>query len=277
MPDPYIKNALTDVIIADLQKMQDNDSFVEGKMKTNKTGAIICGIVTVSGFFLTQATGNIGIAILFTGLAGLIIFWIMYAIWAGKDIENRRFLIPMRLFSVLNADIKAHHSCGVTIDFSGYKKHGRLLSKNVERSFMVYPVTHIRYIDNWFGASGKLTDGCRFKLKIVQDIRRTEKAKRKYTKVKEKISEETTVYLRPDPAVYPNFANIQQHLPADFPGEITVNVTTKGGLIKLSATTGDYIKVTGRQNSELNKDALFSGDDLLRLFVYLYTGLQHCR
>ena len=246
-------------------------------MKYNNTGIWICDIASIGGFFLIQAAGNAGIVLLAAGIIGLIYFVIVYNIWAAKDIENRRFLIPMRMFSVLGEDVKPAQPCGVSIDFSGYKKHGRLVSKNVEGGFLTFPITHYRYVDNWFGASGKLMDGSRFKLKIVQEINRMEKQKKKYTKVKEKISEEVSVFLRPDPTVYPNFANIQQHLPVGVPGQIEIKVAIKGNLIKLSAVSGDYIKVSGRQNSEMNNDALFDGDDLLRLFVYLYTGLQQCR
>ncbi len=277
MIEPYKKNASSDVILADLQKLQDTDRMIEGKMKVNKIGAWISGASVLIGFFIMQASEQTGGVFLAIAVIALVYFLIVYNIWAGRDIENRRFLIPMRMFSILSEDMKSDKPCGVSIDFSGYRKHGRMVKRDVQKSFLAYPVTYIRYVDNWFGASGKLADGCRFKMKIVQDIHRTEKQKRKYTKVKEKISEEAVVYLRPDPAIYPNFASILRHLPAGVPGEIAVNVTTEGSLIKLSAVTGEYVKITGRQDAEINRDALFSGDDLLRLFVYLYTGLQHCR
>jgi len=122
---------------------------------------------------------------------------------------------------------------------------------------------------------GGLHDGTAFEVAIEQDLKRKEKAKRKYRKVRERIAEEASIALRLDPQVYPNLESAAAGLagtPA--PDGIAIRrADLTDGVLRVKATLGGIRRERGRYGVRVLGDRTANGARLLGLLAFIYRGL----
>ena len=114
---------------------------------------------------------------------------------------------------------------------------------------------------------------------ITQNVRRKEKAKRKYTRINERVSEEVTLTLKVAPEYYRNCASLETALrPGEWQGLRITRVLAREGLVRVSCETAEALRRTDRTGTHHSQwDSLADGDTALRLFLYVYGQLENCR
>jgi hypothetical protein len=277
-------------ILSALRTLQARDDYIETEAK--RCGGIAtrwwlgCGGAALIAFlciFLAAAIAILGIPLLIIAVIAMVVCIIRGAKWSSlcgqwkrQDMEDRRIALACRFLEVIGQDIPSKANCSIAINFDGYQKHGMLVSD--QRGREIYPIRLMKYEDFWFGASGKLHDGNRFRVAIEQIVRRKEKRKPKYTKAQERITEKVTLVLRVAPTSYPNWQQLEQTLqPGMADGLQVLRTDVRESVLRVVGVTPECVKRTGRVNSVTGEEHLATGDTLLRLFTYVYDKLQHCR
>ena len=234
---------------------------------------------------LVIAIGNSGAPALvvlpiLTGILTLvmgIISSIQYAKWKKENIEDRRLELVTQLFAVLGRDIPRRAKCAVNVSFDDYRTHGTQVS--LDKEGMFGSLKRYKYEDTWFTARGMLYDSNRFKITITQNVHRKEKAKRKYTKINERIQEEITLLLKVSPESYPNVDRLAPALQATvFEGLQVTRMLAEGNLLRITCATPPATRLQGRYGTNASGwENLATGDTVLRLFLAVYGKLQECR
>ncbi|MHB9025621.1 MAG: hypothetical protein ACYC7E_15870 [Armatimonadota bacterium] len=290
MPAAFARTAPVAKILEELRFLRSRDLFIEEQArlcgKTATKWWVGCGASFALLFFLLIVTsaaawlGAVAFVLIPIGILCLI-FGIIWSTkcsgWKKQDMEDRRLMLAQRFLEVIGQDVPGRAQCSVGISFDHYKTHGKLVEK--EGGGWLNPITRYKYQDTWFSARGRLYDGNRFRATIEQTIHRKEKAKRKYTKVNERVIEEVTLVLRVSQEGYPNWAQLAQALqPGVVEGVQITGVQVTNGSVRIKGKTPASIQRTGRAGTQSEgADNLASGDTLLKLFLYVYSQLQNCR
>jgi len=269
-------NDTVDSIKSRLDELMYYDRIIEKNLGKARTFLWIAGILTFLSFIfmLIGIPAPFFLVILFLLLPALI----YHSTMTSRDLENRRIELGRALFNIIGQDIKPGSECFVEIDLQGYQKHGQMLDR--ESSGLFASSSRSRYVDKWFSTKGKLCDGNVFKISIEQSVKRSEKRKRKYTKVTETITESMKFILKVDRDSYPNISKISTLLST----AVTVagleirKIQFSGGIVRLQAETAPYRSTKGRSGRvEQGIENLITGKTLVSLFVHFYRNLEKCR
>ncbi|GEM_PF-2117106 len=275
-----VENGNLNVLMPKLMRLRAYDMNIE---KNRRTWGWTAGISFALGFIGLLVAGfsaEAGVSTLIFVVPGVfgavsLIALIVYLVYMMRDLDNRKLDAATKLVEMIGQDVPPARSMALFIDFGNYNKAGKLLSKEGGWT----SVREMTYEHPWFKFSGALYDGNRFELEVTQCVKRKEKPKRKYTKVKEKIVEKAVLSLKLNPRLYPAPTQVAEqvttgHLPHG------INVSRALGrerVLKIAATTPAAVIVTGRYGKTGDESNLFDGNKLLGLIIDAYAGLQKSR
>lgn len=257
-----------------LGKLWGQDKLVEQRMRWARNSFIAFIILMFISFFIGAATGHAWLAGLM--ILGVVVSGILWAVYHGYNLDDRRILTPLKLLEVLQADIPPQTPVRVMVSFADYRKHGRKLEE--DKSFWK-GTGRSKFEDTWLELEGWLAEKTRFRLTLTQRVSRAEKRKRKYTKCRERLRESVTLQLRPNPKLY----TALDRFPAQFATGIPVpslrveSVRVAGRGVLVVAEGGTYTKLSGRATSEIGTENLIDGQKLLMLMVAVFERLNRCR
>lgn len=205
--------------------------------------------------------------------AGFVVSLIMYLVYKAKDFDNRKLLLAMDVLNFVKKDMPQKSRCKLTVSFDHYKKHGKLV--NQDKAGFWGSTSLYCYEDEWITMQGKLYDGNAFGLSINQMVKRKERRKKKYTKVKEKIQEDILLTLKIDPETYGGMAKITEKIQkgASAAGLSIRKVSFEEGKLKVAARGGVVVQMMEADKSE----ELTQANTLFQFLFFIYQALGECR
>lgn len=267
----YSRKAIVPELQSDLARIRNLDVYSQQQAKkygTRGTLAAVAGFFCIFGILFSLANGFVagaalGGCLIFVCL-GMAIYWFSkYSFHRKSDVENKRYELAGELLRYLGVDIKPETEVELRIDFRG---HFNTLFRTAK---VGYSST---YVQPWLSLSGKFADGNRFEFAAELKVKRKEKPKRKYTKVKEDASQDLTLELAfRNP---PSDAALSDHLLTVPPPPLDrFRAQVQNGKLTLRATTGKRRTMTGRGGATSTTNAAMAErEEFLRLFLTAY----HC-
>ncbi len=282
MPQTFAMTNNVEQIVNSIRSLQSQDAFIEEQVKVTGRTAGWWWAGLVASIILTFISLNNAPSLVVVTLPAALLCLIMGIIWSSRnakckkqDRENRRIELARTFFEVIGHDVPRRNQCAVSISFDDYRIHGQLVEK--QKAGFFGSIRTFKYRDSWFSARGLLYDGNRFRLTIDQTIHRKEKAKRKYTKINERIEEQITLVLKVSAETYPNLPQLQL-TPGKFNGLHITRTDVRNGMVRVRCETPQATTVKGRSGTQAwGYDNLADGATLLKLFVFVYSKLQDCR
>lgn len=196
--------------------------------------------------------------------------------WSRRNIENRRYELLSELIRLLSIDIGPQTPVEVVLNGNDYHKP-EYLSVPMDGSFSAAGTNAYRL--PWLSVSGEFLDGNRFELTATQYVKRKERRKRKYTKVKEAVRERVEVELRCKRQRYSGWdrlpyvlRSIKLPLPLSS-WDLQVNQDR----VTLTGWTARGVTVTGRGSHGSKDPGLLKLNAAVGLFTLLYRGLAEVR
>ena len=205
----------------------------------------------------------------------LMVLCITMRIVRGRhNFPDRRYRIAERLLQHLKADIPPNAPVSVALDFRHY--HTRRLRTNAQSMGFFSGIKVLNYEVPWLTMSSQLYDGSKFRFKIVQCVKRKEKAKRKRTKVTETFRDKYTLSLAVKPTRYPGLAKFESVIKTATPPQ---GLSAPHGKLLGNRVSVQSLTRPQRNTSLVNVDLERFQDahSALQLFLCCYHGLGQCR
>jgi len=265
-------------VIAEFDKEAERQSKKWGTRVAFAVAAVIVGvIVTFVGFANENPVGGVfGLITLVVGLIVSIYCSVHWTRWSHRNIEDRRYLILQQLVRHLSCDMASDAPLDVELNGNDYHKP-EFLSGTEGKTMFSSGVSAYRL--PWLTLAGQFVDGHRFTVTATQLVKRKERRKRKYTKVKEAIRERVDLEVRCKPQKYARWndlpialKNQKLALPLD---EWDLQVT--GERVTLTGLMPRAVRVTGRGTSGSHEPGLLDSGAVLGLFALLYRALGEVR
>lgn len=257
------KTGTVDEILAQCESIHRSDKKAEVYKTVFLVLAIISGIGT---FFVGPGMLEVTPLPLLGGIILTVTFGILRWQYAGGDVDDRRLDVARKVIRTLAPDMSRKGTVHANIDFSGYHK-----TKPVADSVSWGSGT-MAFEQTWLRISFSLLDGTRVRIECSSKVKRKQKRKRKYTKIKDGIVDEATIELLApkgkgfDPEKAPR---MQKHLASMRPPLVGVRVKPKAA--ELRFRTARATRLRGRAGwSSQNLTALLDGGDVLRLVATSY-------
>lgn len=193
----------------------------------------------------------------------------------SKDLDDRKLDTATKMVQCVGEDIPPSSECQLVLDFSDYRKGGTIVSQNKK---FLGPKEYV-YNHKWLTFAGKLFDGNKFELEVEQDVKRKEVPKRKYTKVKENITETASLKVKFNPEFYPEPTRVAENINR---GSSPYGMDVKGVLgtdksLKVTMCTSPARFLTGRTGTQGDYNVLINADKLLGLFMLTYDAIRNTR
>lgn len=243
--------------------------------------SVIVAIGGVVGTFFSAANEMpalifVSVVAIVIGIAGAIYCGIHYARWSRRNIEDRRYLLLQDLVAHLSCDMAPDAPLEVELNGNDYHRP-EFRSTGDGQSMAASGATSYRL--PWLSLAGQLLDGHRFRITATQLVKRKERRKRKYTKVKEAVCERVDVEVRCKPQKFARWEMLpamlkQQKL--DIPLQ-DWDLQVTGERVTLSGVMPRAVKVTGRGTTGSLDEGQLSAPAVLGLFVLLYRALAEVR
>jgi hypothetical protein len=258
----------------------------QGDRVRNRWGTAGCstGCVGVLGIgFSVMMLGEIGRTGFGIMAVGAVL--VVFAIYAGvqhskleaKDLDNDRLALARELVQRLSPDLSDKKPVELTL------RHGD--------SFQWGALPHPPPIkgtpdpgreDTWLELKGRLTDGSIFQLTVTENVKRKTKAKRKYTKIKDRSTCDLSLVLRVPEGLYPSVEQLESlsGTPlAKQPGLRLAGIRVENSVIRARFETAPMVRATGRAGavSVTNERHKLDVDKLIAIFALLYAGLSNAQ
>ncbi|MBI3928264.1 MAG: hypothetical protein HY319_22155 [Armatimonadetes bacterium] len=252
-------------LLSALDRFRTEDKSAERVKLFSGIAAVVAGVGAVVGL-MTETLPVAGAMALVTLIAlGF------YAYSSGHDLDNSRLAVPRDFIEVLQADVPPKGKLRLKLDFRDYRTNQFLQSKD---GGMFSSVRSFAYSMPWLHASGPLADSSRFNIRVLRLIKRREKSKRKYTKVKEKMVDVMVLSIQVDPARYPDLSTLASHLRQPPLGLRVLQVRTDNNRVTARLTTPVNTRVQARYGATGTLEDLVTGHHLLAGLVWVYQGLK---
>ena len=181
----------------------------------------------------------------------------------------------MELVNTFGEDIPKEAPCRVLIDLQGYLSHpapqNGAHAQNAAK----------KYLHSWLTFSGRFHDGNRFRLRAFIRVKRREKQKRSYKKVRESAMEGIALLLRVNAKTYTQSGKVLDALKTGTalkPDFTVVRSSGENGVLRLVARTQPYERLQGRYTAPLNDGEIkLNRNSLVLFFTSLYALLQNLR
>ena len=278
--DRYEYRDRADRLIAFFEAAARRDSQAERKRRLFGRLAIGLGLASCMG--LGPANGLIAVGLIALGLrdslargiggfalAPLAIAAVVCAVLWNKhrqhDLDNRKLWAVLRVLKALRADVPRGTPMRLKVDFRDYQR-AELRGKTGDAA---------SYHQTWLEAETTLADESRLRLSLTDDVRRKERRKRKYTKVRERLASEALFEVRPA-GRYGDAAAIAARLQATpAPQGLSLSsATARGRWLRVVLETPPARRVTGRGGSATMTGALADADTLLRGLRFVWAGFR---
>jgi len=154
---------------------------------------------------MSKLFGILAIGFVIAGIASGIFPVVLPAVpcaimwWLNRqhDLDDQKLAAATRLLRILRADVSPTHHAKLEVDFRSY------MDKAFQRK-----AGNASYAQPWLSLRARLEDGNELRLEVVRQGKVKRKPKRKYTKVKERVSDLVLLRLAVNRQRYPD--------PADF-------------------------------------------------------------
>ncbi len=227
-------------------------------------GTIVCLVfVVICIVNVLQLAAAGAVMLVAVGLVTAIWSLSRYMYFSKTDVENRRYELADDLLRYLGADIKSETEVELFLNFNSYHKSAYRTEKIGNNSTYILP---------WLAMRGKFADGNRFEFSTELKVKRKEKPKRKYTKVKEDKTQDMTLELAlRNP---PTDEALLNHLVTIPPPPLQrYRAQVNQGKLILRAASGVRRTLTGRGGAVEHCGAhMAEREEFLRLFLTAY----HC-
>lgn len=264
-------------ILAQFDAEAERQSKYWGRRAGVGCGTMVLGIIAAfTAFNMEFIPVGIGaIAVIVIALAAAIYCGINYGKWSARDIENRRYQLLTKLVDHLSCDMARDSTLEVRLDGNSYHKPEYLHAPDGG----VISTDSAAYRLPWLTLSGELLDGHRFSIQATQFVKRKEKRKRKYTKVKEALTERVDIEVRCKTQKYARFNELPQILRRLNPRLplSAWNLNVNGGRVTLSGLTPRGVAISGRRKSGAVEPGYAKPEAVLGLLALLYRGLELVR
>lgn len=269
-----IENGNYNDLMRKLTALKSFDKDIEAKRKSRGGLAILSGI---TGFISAFIIGIFPPILILAAICG-VVFAISLALYISsvrQDLDNRRLDTAYRFVEMLGQDVAPGRSMALFIDFGDYRKAGKLISKTGG----MFGQKEFSYEHLWMKCGGILCDGNKFEIEVTKCVKRKEKPKRKYTKVKERIVEKAEFSIRLNPEIYPKPEQVAGLVKTGLmPHGITVSrAIGSDKAIKICAVTPAAILANSRSGKSGDESNLFNGDKLLGIVIDAYSGIRNSR
>ncbi len=261
----------------DLARVKALDKDAEAKQRIWTGVAIVSLIIGVFCTFALFATGGIreqpiflfGILPLFAIAA---VGFVMMVKYGRLNLDDRRYSLVSQLLRYLATDMGRAGLLDLRIDFNSYQQRRYQTSRAGGATSYAVP---------WLALKGTFADGSRFRLSVTQVVKRKERRKRKYTKVKVAAREKVRLTVLASTKRYTGLERMERLLRGaqQPPGMQLCKVGASANRIDILAMTDCHRKVFGRNASERRGSVPSTMDhhSLLGLFLACYHCLGQCR
>jgi hypothetical protein len=181
--DRYELEGTADTLLAQVQAMKASDDTAEKKVSFWGAGCAVSALGLFGSFFMAQLLGPWAAVPIVACVAFGILCLRKMKVHGEMDLEDRKVETLQKVLSVLRADVPAVQPVKVEVDFRDYVKAGQQRAPG-------------SYTQTWLRTATALADGTAVALSLAEDVKRKERRKRKYTKVKERITGEASIELR---------------------------------------------------------------------------------
>ena len=278
-PVVFSRKATLATIRREIEALHTSDKAAEVKKKkfTHWSMGLIGGAV------LTLVVGA-----MLAGVTGLPIPFLAFPLFiagaitlilrsrAGRcDVDDRKLDVVRAILDTLGPEMHLKRPVGINLDFHGYHR-----SKPVSKNLSWGSGTRV-FAKRWLHLSFCLLDGTAVAVHATSHVKRKSKAKRKYTKVKDRIVDEIDIYfklgqgrqLEPDDAA----ARIRAAIPAAT-GLTIRAVSGKPRGAHVSLRTAPAMRFSGRGGwSQRDLTRLADGPKVVRALIGAYRGLSGAR
>jgi hypothetical protein len=274
----YVFEEPADALVARARSIETGDDTAETRKAQVKKGfGITCGssaILFVLAMFAGALWGD-SASVLFVvsvllALLSVVVGGASYAWYAGKDLDDRKVTTLTRFLGVVRADVPSAAPVRAEVDFRDYRKGVRVKKESGGwfSGLMTYGYEH-----TWLTLDTTLADGTRVRVSVTDHVKRKEKRKRKYTKVRERAVASVTLVLRLGKA-YDDAQAVATRLRslADPPSLHVEEVRGQARVLHVTVRGRSASRLTGRMGTS-GELAPSDGDTLLQALRWVYRGL----
>jgi hypothetical protein len=251
-----------DVLLRQLEAAERRDDVAEKQAK--RYGCLMAACIVFGVISLPVSAAFPPLLLLAAALlVGAVVFGVKRAKEKAFDLDDHKLETALRVLRILRTDIPAQEVVTLKLDFRDYRAGGRLVTKEGGwfSSLKVYDYEHA-----WFDLDLRLADGNVVSIAVRQEITRKEKSKRKYTKVRERVSSDVLlgVKLREGTA-----EDVRARLAGAPPGLAVRRLDGQGAHLRVALTGGEALTQKGRFGASTTGTPL-GADALLGALLWVY-------
>lgn len=205
-----------------------------------------------------------------------VVLFVVRSILGRADIDDRKLHVASRLVDALRPELHKKRPVKLWMDFAGYEKS----MKDSSVSLFGGSGTKL-YVKPWLRMSFVLLDGTEVALHARTTCKRKQKAKRKYTKIKDSVVDELNLFVKPpssvalDPSATPR-VHAAMGGPSPIPRPKGVKV--KPRMVQMSFRWGPGRRLRGRGGwSSSGLSQLLDGDKALGVVMMGYRAMRAAR
>lgn len=254
-----------DVLLRQLEAAERRDN--EAEKKAHRYGClmaacILFGVVGVPASIAFPPLVVVAVAL----IAGAVVFGVKRSREKTFDLDDHKLQTALRVLKVLRTDIPAQEVVTLKLDFRDYRVGGRQVSKEGGwfSSIRVYDYEHA-----WFDLDARLADGNVVSIAVRQEITRKEKSKRKYTKVRERVSSDVLLGMKLREGAA---EDVRARLAGAPPGLAVRRLDGQGAHLRVALTGGEALTQKGRYGSSTTGQPL-GAEALLGALLWVYGGI----
>jgi hypothetical protein len=246
-----------------------------GERRKSLFGWLMAGafILTFAFFFGAMVTQAV-VAFVAAGISfvGILALGVLRGLAGASDVDDPKLHAVRHPLSVLAPEIKEARKVAVWIDFGSYEKTKPVFN---DTGFFNSSGQKIYKKPEWLRLRFSLLDGTAVRVTASTTVKRKQKAKRKYVKIKDKVTDELTVQLKAPPGRTLRAEDANQ-LAARFKAQTGIHVTgcrIKPRVCEMRFRAGPGVRVRGRYGWQQNGlEKLLTGFKVLDALIYAYNA-----
>lgn len=269
--------SMLDVVIA---------SDAAGDRIRNRWGGLGCStgclgiLVGIVSFVVLDEVGRLGFAVMggAAALIGVAIYaGIQHSRWEAKDLDNERLALVRELLVRLSPDFSDKKPLELTLRHGDPFQWGAPPHPPPPKG-----APDDSREDTWLELKGRMTDSSLFVFSVTESVKRKSKAKRKYTKIKDRSTCDLSLVLRVPEELYPAAELLEalnsQPL-ARLPGLRLHAIRVENAVVRAKFETAPLVRTKGRGGSlsVTNEQHKLDIEKLIATFALIYGGLSHAR
>ncbi len=273
----YICTGTADELIEELLCIGQIDQLNGRRQGNWMIAAILSAVILVVMIFISFNSEMNPAPVAFTCIAFLVaaICTGFYIYTRRMNVPDRRHQIPLKILRYLKADIPPNTPIEIEVGFAHYHSNQFQTKKT---GGMMSSIREYQYALPWLFISSQLYDGTKFRLAVIQSVKRKQKSKRKSTKITETFRDKYNLNLGVKPNRYPGIAKFETHLATAPPpmGLSAVKAFRKENRIKVQAMTTPR-RIQSLNSTKADPLKFANAHPCLQLFLTAYHCLGLCR